>query len=324
VARHEHSADGNVDLMGVPSIVERPHRLSMVYGGGGVFGISYGAGVAQGLARSGIPVASAPSLGTSAGAWVAAAVMLGLTYDDFAGMQSPPLPTRQPVLYEAALSLFGDSRHHLVAASAIHLRSRRRHILDGARYLLADLAAASSAVPGLFPPHRIEGRLYIDGGMWSATSIDAAVDAQQVIVVTPIAGRVLGPIGRTAGFLLARELQTWRNRHPGGTIVVIRPTVPSPAWLAATRWPSSTPTGPVRCTPSQWPRVCSGASACSRPPPPDAGPIPALDRCVPVLTQRHRSRRRRERARQPATLNVGRTDVRPAMSAPDGSRPHLG
>jgi NTE family protein len=69
----------------------------MVYGGGGVFGIGYGAGVAQGLARSGIPVASAPSLGTSAGAWVASAVVLGLTYDDFVGMRSPPAadpPTR--------------------------------------------------------------------------------------------------------------------------------------------------------------------------------------------------------------------------------------
>jgi NTE family protein len=223
VGRHEHSAAGKVDLDSVPSIIERPHPLSMVYGGGGVFGISYGAGVAQGLARSGIPVTTAPSLGTSAGAWVASAVMLGLTYDDFAGMRSPPLPTRHPVLYEAAVLLFGDSRHHLVAASAIHLRSRRRHILNGARYPLADLAAASSAVPGLFPPHRIEGRPYIDGGMWSATSIDAAVDAQEVIVVAPIAGRVLGPIGGTAGLLLARELQTWRNRHPGATITLIRP-----------------------------------------------------------------------------------------------------
>jgi NTE family protein len=223
VGRHEHSAAGKVELDGMPSVIERPHQLSMVYGGGGVFGIGYGAGVAQGLARSGIPVASAPSLGTSAGAWVASAVVLGLTYDDFAGMRSPALPTRHPVLYEAALSLFGDSTHHLVAASAIHLRSRRRHILDGARYRLADLVAASSAVPGLFPPHHIEGRPYIDGGMWSATSIDAAVDAQQVIVVAPIAGRVLGPIGRAAGFLLARELQTWRNRNPGATITMIRP-----------------------------------------------------------------------------------------------------
>lgn len=223
VSRHEHSADGHVDLEGVPSIIERPHPLSMVYGGGGVFGIGYGAGVAQGLARSGIPVARAPSLGTSAGSWVAAAVALGLTYDDFAGMRSPPLPTRQPVLFAAALSLFGSARHHLVAASAIHLLSRRRHILDGGRYPLADLVAASSAVPGLFPPHRIEGRLYIDGGMWSATSIDAAADAEQVIVVAPIAGPVMGPIGRAAEFLLARELRAWRNRHPGATITMIRP-----------------------------------------------------------------------------------------------------
>ncbi len=224
VSRHEHSADGNVDLDGAPSILERPHPLSMVYGGGGVFGIGYGAGVAQGLARSGIPVAGAPSLGTSAGSWVAAAIALGLTYDDFAGMRSPPLPTRHPVLYEAARALFGSSTSHLVAASAIDLRSRRRHILDGGRYPLADLVAASSAVPGLFPPHRIDGRLYLDGGMWSATSVDAAADAEQVIVVAPIAGPVMGPIGRTAGFLLARELQAWRNRHPGATIAMIRPS----------------------------------------------------------------------------------------------------
>ena len=38
MSRHEHSADGNVDFEGVPSIVDRPHVLSMVYGGGGVFG----------------------------------------------------------------------------------------------------------------------------------------------------------------------------------------------------------------------------------------------------------------------------------------------
>ena len=42
------------------------HRLAMVYGGGGVVGIAYTAGVAAGLATSGIPVAQAPALGTSA------------------------------------------------------------------------------------------------------------------------------------------------------------------------------------------------------------------------------------------------------------------
>src|SRR5690606_12369882 len=93
----------------------------------------------------------------------------------------------------------------------------------GARYPLSDLVAASSAVPGLFPPHRVDGRLYIDGGMWSATSVDAAALADQVIVVAPLAGGVLGPMGRGAGLLLTRELQTWRKRHPGSRISLIHP-----------------------------------------------------------------------------------------------------
>ena len=83
--------------------------------------------------------------------------------------------------------------------------------------------AASSAVPGLFPPHRIDGRLYVDGGMWSATSVDAAAEADHVIVIAPLAGLVLGPLGQTAGFLLARELRRWRRRHPDTTVTLVRP-----------------------------------------------------------------------------------------------------
>ena len=104
------------------------------------------------------------------------------------------------------------------------LRTRRRHILDGARYPLADLVAASSAVPGLLPPHRIDGRLYIDGGMWSATSVDAVANVNEVIVVAPLAGVVMGPIGLGAGFLLERELRAWRRRYPASRITMIRPT----------------------------------------------------------------------------------------------------
>ena len=212
-----------VDDDGAPDVLEAPHPLSVVYGGGGVFGIAYGLGVAHGLAGAGVPVATAPSLGTSAGSWVASAVALGLDYGDCSGMASPSVPTRDPVLVEAARAVFGDARHHLVAVSAVLLRTRRRHLLDGARYDLADLVAASSAVPGLFPPHRIDSRLYIDGGMWSATSVDAAAEADEVIVIAPLAGPVMGPMGRTAGLLLGRELQTWRRRHPGKRITMIRP-----------------------------------------------------------------------------------------------------
>lgn len=220
----QHSQRGNVTFDGLPALVAARHPLAMVYGGGGAFGIAYTAGVAAGLATAGVPVASAPSLGTSAGSWTASALALGLSYDDFAAVSPPRVPShRAGVLADVARQLFGEQRHPLVAVSAVCVRTRRRHILDGGRYPLADLVAASSAVPGLFPPHRIDGRLYIDGGMWSATSVDAAAEADHVIVVAPMAGPVLGPLGQAAGLLLDRELRRWRARHPQSTVTLIRP-----------------------------------------------------------------------------------------------------
>lgn len=219
-----HSDPGNVELDGSPELVVRRHPLAMVYGGGGVFGIAYTAGVAAGLRERGIPLDTAPALGTSAGSWTASAIALGLEYDDFAGVRPPSVPNLRPgVVVEIARELFGDATSSLVAVSAVCVSSRRRHILDGGTYPLADLVAASSAVPGLLPPHRVDGRLYVDGGMWSATSVDAAAEADRVIVVAPLAGHVLGAMGRTAGFLLERELQRWRGRHPEADIVMIRP-----------------------------------------------------------------------------------------------------
>ncbi|HRA33813.1 MAG TPA: hypothetical protein PK748_02730, partial [Acidimicrobiales bacterium] len=131
MAPQQHHRPGAVEVEGGPEILRGPHPLSMVYGGGGVFGIAYGAGVARGLLDAGVPVDRAPSLGTSAGAWVAGAVALGLDYDDFEGLGSPSVPTRSAVVYRMARQVFGDALHHLVSASAVHLRSRRRHILDG-------------------------------------------------------------------------------------------------------------------------------------------------------------------------------------------------
>lgn len=221
-----HSDPGNVEIDGRPALLATRHPLAMVYGGGGVFGIAFTVGVASGLAETGIPVGTAPALGTSAGAWAASAMALGLTYDDFEGLESPSVPNvRTGVVAEVARELLGEATTHpLVSVSAVCVRTRRRHVLDGGNYPLADLVAASSAVPGLLPPHRVDGRLYVDGGMWSATSVDAAAEADQVIVVAPLAGSVMGPLGRTAGFLLTRELRRWRARHPESRIELVTPT----------------------------------------------------------------------------------------------------
>ncbi len=219
-----HSHDDNVDVRGEPRLLTNNNPLAMVYGGGGVFGIGYGVGVAHGLAATGIAVGEAPALGTSAGSWVASILALGLSYDDIAEMDTPSVPDfRSEVLVELGRDLFGNAKHPLVSASAVCLKSRRRHILDGAQFELADIVAASSAVPGLLPPHHVGKCLYIDGGMWSATSVDAAANAERVIVVAPLAGSVLGPMGWGAGMLLRRELNTWRERNANSEIFKIRP-----------------------------------------------------------------------------------------------------
>ena len=221
---HPHSGPAAVDFDGTPAVAEGSHPLAMVYGGGGVFGIGYSAGVARGLQDGGIPVATAPALGTSAGSWTASSVALGLSYEEVAALDPPSVPNLRPgVLARIAREIFGEATHPLVSVSAVCLSSGRRHLLDGACFPLADLVAASSAVPGLLAPHRVGGNLYVDGGMWSTTSVDAAAHAEAVIVIAPLAGPHVGLMGRGAGFLLERELRRWRHRHPDRRIMMIRP-----------------------------------------------------------------------------------------------------
>jgi NTE family protein len=51
---------------------------------------------------------------------------------------------------------------------------------------LADAVAASCAVPGIWPPVRINGRRWMDGGTRSAANADLAAECDQVVVLAPI------------------------------------------------------------------------------------------------------------------------------------------
>ena len=200
----------------------------MVYGGGGPFGIAFGAGVAKGLAHAGVPVAAAPALGTSAGSWVASIMALGLAYDDFDGVDSPPVPTKETgVVADIARKVFGDARHPLVSASTFRIKGARRGrvVLSGADHDLADICAASSAAPGLLPAHRIGDDTYLDGGVRSVTSVALAADAEHVIVVAPIGRGVMGAGGRAVQAQLDHEVRAWARRHPERRITAITPSL---------------------------------------------------------------------------------------------------
>ncbi len=81
---------------------------------------------------------------------------------------------------------------------------------------------ASSAVPGVFAPHQIGSTQYVDGGVRSMASADAAPAADILVASLPIAGPLFGPVGRAFERTTRRALATWRGRH-GGSTIVLRP-----------------------------------------------------------------------------------------------------
>ena len=93
---------------------------------------------------------------------------------------------------------------------------------------------SSTAIPGFFPPVKMNGRQYVDGGIVSATSLDLAVDAgcETIICVAPLGYR-MDPDARQRiltspllvrnffGRQLAKEVRAARER--GIEVLVIRP-----------------------------------------------------------------------------------------------------
>src|SRR3984957_13223308 len=51
---------------------------------------------------------------------------------------------------------------------------------------LVDAVAASSAVPGIWPPVTIAGRRYMDGGVRSSDNADLAAGAERIFVISPL------------------------------------------------------------------------------------------------------------------------------------------
>ena len=97
-----------------------------------------------------------------------------------------------------------------------------------------DAVLASTAIPGVFPPVRIAGRQYVDGGIVSATSLDLAVEAgcTSIICVAPLGYRNEGGLAEPRLWLpmamralFARSLRREVNdaRAKGIDVLVIRP-----------------------------------------------------------------------------------------------------
>ncbi len=201
--------------------------LAATYGGGGLFGIAYLLGVGEALIDHGVDLGRVPSLGTSAGSWAAAALELGVRWDDAMSVvagEIPHLPDpRSGRLRRVAADVFGERFAPGMRAVVCSLPRLRRVVLSGADHPAADLVSASSAVPGMLAPHRVGGTRYVDGGVRSMVSADLADPAGHLLVVAPIAGPMFGPAGRVTEGVLRREMREWRSHNEGGKLWLIRP-----------------------------------------------------------------------------------------------------
>jgi predicted acylesterase/phospholipase RssA len=189
-----------------------PAFLSVAYGGGGLFGIAYGLGVVDALRAASVPIEHAEAIGTSAGSWVAACTASNLSFAELVQFPNVSVPDlRAGRLLHAARGVFAESRAPRVTSTAARLRSGRRVLLRGEDHNLAEMVAASSAVPFLFAPVRVDGRFLVDGGVRSFVHADQAAPAQHLLVIAPLAGHVCGPAGRTAERITTHEMRQWQG-----------------------------------------------------------------------------------------------------------------
>jgi NTE family protein len=128
------------------------------------------------------------------------------------------------------------SKPTVIAAYDLEARKRVAFGTEGAPDVpLKAAVAASSAVPFVYEPVRLDGRWYVDGGVASGTHADLVLACQDpldlVIVIAPLAAADTRPgarfyedlfdrAGRTA---LANEMRKIRDAWPHTDVLVLRP-----------------------------------------------------------------------------------------------------
>ena len=100
---------------------------------------------------------------------------------------------------------------------AVDASTGERRVLTQADGLpLVDAVAASCAVPLTWPPVELDGRPYVDGGLWSGENADLAAGARRVVVLAPSLGASLAAGG-------GLDEQVAALRHDGAAVTVLRP-----------------------------------------------------------------------------------------------------
>jgi NTE family protein len=126
--------------------------------------------------------------------------------------------------------------------AVVELDSGRRELLDGSErppIPVSKAVEASCAIPGVFRPVALDGRRYVDGGVWSPTNLDAAtVDrGTRVLCLNPTGSLrpdrsgpfgAFGPLSRSIASIEAAGL-----RRRGAEVDVVSPDRETTAAMGA-------------------------------------------------------------------------------------------
>lgn len=224
------------------------HEASFVLAGGGVAGLGHIAGKLKaiedfsGQSRDEL-LGDVPILGTSAGSIAGGFAVAGVEFEHIADIKQFGWPdcllqprflqdmltdvyaNARDISFEEAKNIKAANVEATVfrVASLLPWRLPGLQKINGADVPLPTLGAASSAVPGVFPPVRIGADFYVDGGVGgSASHIKLGRSAIHTIVVAPMAEHFMPPVGGLFENMLIREIDN-RQRNQGGNVVYLRP-----------------------------------------------------------------------------------------------------
>ena len=210
----------------------------VVFGGGGIWGVAWMAGLVMGLADEGVDLTHARAfIGTSAGSIIGSQIAHGYSPTELFARQMDP--TRQPggspqpndglsqlialmqrpwenpearttAVAELALNTQPSSLPESPAdiaerlgvpsnewparelsVTAVDIATCELNVFHSQTGIgLIEAVAASCAVPGVRPPIRIQGRLYMDGDLWhNPENAHLARSERSVLVVSPFGAR---------------------------------------------------------------------------------------------------------------------------------------
>jgi NTE family protein len=237
-------------------------QFSLVLSGGGLKGLAH-IGVFRALEECGL----VPDLvvGSSMGSLIGAAWACGMTTEEMTAralrverrhvfrvahtdmalrrMLSPAVYRREPLetLIRSIVGscTFRDLRHRLLV-STVDLGSGRQFVWGGSATEtapLVDVVFASCALPGIFPPHEIDGRRYVDGAIIENLPVRAATAAAPwpIVAVNVAATSVERAGTEVAGFaatyirgleiVMQTQIEASLRNWSGPPLVLIQPPV---------------------------------------------------------------------------------------------------